>query len=614
MRTIFLFAFLFVINNSLLAQEKPTVVNVDGSGNSCEEAIKDALRNAINQVSNTFIYSNTQIRNDLLVSDDISMLTSGNVLSRHETKPCYNKNNQKAISLSVSVSQTELKNFIEGKGKSVAISGELIKQKLDQDKASTTAEPSMVNSIILELNELSKDCFDYDINIEKIFINKQTCTLPANISIKTNKNFYNIFSKLSEEIKKISINSNDQNFRKETLRLLNYKIKLNTTEYFLRDEKSIIAINNFYKTLIDKMNNFIVVDDCFTELKMSDSKFNLLLNEDLSFPEAGYLVKSIKGKYIASIDEIGSLHRINIFTRYKLEEYKNGKTKSGDLALLKYSETNPTDFADLENNLKDSFEELANDKENGKIKLNYYFSFTEDGVNNSSIKDIEISNKTFRQNIENSISQTKLNPSKLCGNYLKTSDNLNLNFNWKTYNSNYAFIKGRESEYSSYFTINRMPYGTYEIKIKEKELNSRIFKDVSITNFITRGPSSSLYSFIIPGWGTRHVTYNQESGWGKFWSVVIPLTLSVVCESISNSNYTKYKESNTKQLAEDYYNKANLFHQGSLGMAGVSFGFYVAEIISVIKKGNRNNLINNKIKNTNENNINIIQVQPLSLN
>ena len=126
-----------------------------------------------------------------------------------------------------------------------------------------------------------------------------------------------------------------------------------------------------------------------------------------------------------------------------------------------------------------------------------------------------------------------------------------------------------------------------EIKIKEKDLNLTIFEDVSITNLKTRGPSSALYSVIMPGWGTRHVTYNQEGGWGKFWRVVIPLTLSLVSESISKSNYTKYKESNTKQLSEDYYNKANLFHQGSIVMASVSFGFYVAEIISVIKKGNR---------------------------
>ncbi len=108
---------LFTINNLLLAQEKPTVVNVDGSGNSCKEAEKDALRNAINQVYGSFVYSNTKVNNDELVLDDISILTSGNVVSYSETGNCHDYNNQKTISLRVSVSQNELKKFINGKGK-----------------------------------------------------------------------------------------------------------------------------------------------------------------------------------------------------------------------------------------------------------------------------------------------------------------------------------------------------------------------------------------------------------------------------------------------------------------------------------------------------------------
>ena len=48
------------------------------------------------------------------------------------------------------------------------------------------------------------------------------------------------------------------------------------------------------------------------------------------------------------------------------------------------------------------------------------------------------------------------------------------------------------------------------LTVKEKELNDIKFKDIYISNYTTRGPSSAFYSVLMPGWGTRRVTYNEK--------------------------------------------------------------------------------------------------------
>ena len=141
-------------------------INVDGSGKTCQEARNDALRNAVNQAYGSTIYSKTEISNDLLISDDITMLTSGNVLNYETINLCVEKNGVSSTTLKVTVSQTELKKFIEGKGKSISISGELLKQKSDQEVASKNAEISIVENILLQL--ASFKFFEFSIIIHSI--------------------------------------------------------------------------------------------------------------------------------------------------------------------------------------------------------------------------------------------------------------------------------------------------------------------------------------------------------------------------------------------------------------------------------------------------------------
>jgi hypothetical protein len=284
----FFIIFLLLSVEAVFAQKTTTVT---GAGKSCSEARNDALRNAINTAYGSTIYSTTEISNDNLISDDIQMLTTGNILNYSETKSCSQNNGEWSIELSVTVSQTELAKFIQGKGKSVAISGELLKQKSDQELVATNSELGIIKSLIFQLESLTADPFDYEISIGKITIKDgKYCDLPAEINVKSNINLYNSYLKLSKELEKITVDEKDQNFRIETLKEKNYPIYINSKSYVLRNEESIKQIKMFYSKIMLKLDNYLVVDGCFNELNLKEnSKVVNLKNDILFFPQSGFI-------------------------------------------------------------------------------------------------------------------------------------------------------------------------------------------------------------------------------------------------------------------------------------------------------------------------------------
>ncbi len=565
-------------------------IDAKGFGSSCKEAKNDALRNAINTAYGSVIYSKTEISNDNLVSDDITMLTSGNVMNYEVIEDCIERGNLFSTLLKVTVSQTELKKFIEGKGKSISISGELLKQKTDQEINAKNIETSILENLLMQLQDLVKDPFDYEISIGQITIKDgKYCSLPAEITIKTNLNFLNAYIKLAKEIEKLSINKSDCIFRTETLKEINHPITINNKDYFFRSNKSINLLKQFYESILLKMDDYIVVDDCLNELFIKVSSSSVKLDENIFFPDPDFISKIVSGSYTATIEEIGSLNRINIFAASKLNSYKNGRLLSDDLSIMKYSETNPLEFESLKNNLIGKFEDLTKKEDKGIIKFDYSISFSENGKNNSVFNRFYTSHKEYQALIEEVINHTKLNSSKLCGKYNKTTEELKIELKWHTYNSSYSYEMRNESIYNPYFESQKLPFGKYTLTIKEKELNDSKFKDVYISNYKTRGPSSAIYSIFLPGWGTRKVTFNENNGWKRFWIVIVPVAISLTSKFISNNKYNNYLNSTDQVKIDEYYRSANALNKVSIISAGIGASFYIYELSWVLGRGIENN-------------------------
>ena len=80
MKRIITFLFTFVYALNLLSAPKDQVsLVVMGQGSTHDAAVTSALRSAIEQSFGAFISSQTRIQNDVLVSDEIVAISSGNI-------------------------------------------------------------------------------------------------------------------------------------------------------------------------------------------------------------------------------------------------------------------------------------------------------------------------------------------------------------------------------------------------------------------------------------------------------------------------------------------------------------------------------------------------------
>lgn len=84
MKTIRLFPFviiMFIIPAYGFAKnvQDEVILTVSADGTTKEEAVKAALRSAIEQAYGTFVSANTTLLNDELVKDEIVNYTSGNI-------------------------------------------------------------------------------------------------------------------------------------------------------------------------------------------------------------------------------------------------------------------------------------------------------------------------------------------------------------------------------------------------------------------------------------------------------------------------------------------------------------------------------------------------------
>jgi hypothetical protein len=129
----------------------------------------------------------------------------------------------------------------------------------------------------------------------------------------------------------------------------------------------------------------------------------------------------------------------------------------------------------------------------------------------------------------------------------------------------------------------------------ENALKINISKNIYIPNYKTRGPLNAFYSAILPGWGTRRVTFKEVNGWNRFWLVAAPIALSVGAKLISDNNYNKYMNVTDQSEIDKYYNTANNFNKGSIIFAGIAASFYFYDIVWVFGKGCKN-VLNSKNK------------------
>ena len=117
---ILLIAFLSIVYlqaNAQKSNDEVTLV-VSATASTEEEAIKTALKSAIEQTYGTFVSANTTLLNDELVKDEIVTISSGNIKEYNKIESYKNTNGKISVVLKATVCISNLVTYAKSKGAS----------------------------------------------------------------------------------------------------------------------------------------------------------------------------------------------------------------------------------------------------------------------------------------------------------------------------------------------------------------------------------------------------------------------------------------------------------------------------------------------------------------
>ena len=217
MKNVFVFLF-FALTFNVFAQKNEDVsLTVMGDGQTKEEALQNALRNAIEQAFGTFISSNTQVLNDRLIKDEIVSISNGDIkkydiISETEINGRYN------TTLKAIVSVSKLTTFCKNKGITVEFEGALFASNIKLQQLYAKNEKIAINNLISVLKSIINRSFDYEIRTEEPIVGKKAnpnykgnyypgdyYTVNFNVSVLANSNFISIIEILTKTLNSLSL-------------------------------------------------------------------------------------------------------------------------------------------------------------------------------------------------------------------------------------------------------------------------------------------------------------------------------------------------------------------------------------------------------------------------
>ena len=208
---------------------KSVTLVVYGTADNEDDAIKTALRSAVEQAFGTFVSANTTIVNDELIKDEIVSVASGNIeeytLISSENLP----SGKHSVSLKATVSIGKLVQYAQSKGASTEFAGQTFAMniKLMELRQKNTLEA--YKNMCLQLGKMAKEAFDYELKIGEPTVSNDNYNIPVTVIVHSNEATNQIWRTLNETLNSLQLNKVDYE---------DYKNKGYWTYIFWVDESS----------------------------------------------------------------------------------------------------------------------------------------------------------------------------------------------------------------------------------------------------------------------------------------------------------------------------------------------------------------------------------------
>jgi len=138
---------------------------VSGSGKTQDEAKQNALRSAIEQAFGAFISSETIINNDSFVSDNITSLSQGSVISFNILSSNILPDKNVTLTISAKVSISQMQKITESKGYTATIAGGLFGLNLKLLKLQADAEERVILDMARKSLKILENSIDFKLEV-----------------------------------------------------------------------------------------------------------------------------------------------------------------------------------------------------------------------------------------------------------------------------------------------------------------------------------------------------------------------------------------------------------------------------------------------------------------
>jgi len=206
-------AFFLLISSTCFAANEQWI-NSTGSGKTYEEAKNNALRNALELAFGAFISSNTVIRNDIMIKDEIVSISSGNIKKYKElTKSVIN--GEYSVTLQVLVSPEKLASFVQSNGMSVQYQGESFATNMRLQSMNEKSEKQAIAALVNYSELVFSQCFDYTIKAsDPEEYMTDAWEIYVGLRVSKNSNFDKLLDHIIKTLNAISLNQTDLETRK----------------------------------------------------------------------------------------------------------------------------------------------------------------------------------------------------------------------------------------------------------------------------------------------------------------------------------------------------------------------------------------------------------------
>lgn len=190
--------------------DEVTIVTT-GSGKTLDDAIRVALRGALEQTFGTFISSKTELLNDALTQDLITTVSTGNILS-YVIISQVKLEGEHSVSLKTTVSTSKFASFVESKGSIIEFKGGLLAFNILQQELNEKSEIVALVELRKVISKFSDESFDFKLKVFEPYSkdgNNRLWTIPMYVSVYPNDNFNNLKSHIYRTLSGLSLSKDE---------------------------------------------------------------------------------------------------------------------------------------------------------------------------------------------------------------------------------------------------------------------------------------------------------------------------------------------------------------------------------------------------------------------